>query len=129
MVFQVDGSSRTRTELVSLRTGVITQALNQFIMEPNYVHSPDGRLMAGTALNGDEVVWDENPTDTPVTIPTPDNRSSVTLAPHELLIAEPAGLFVVPDAYCGPLNQVVALAEKLLVRPTALAEAATYNNS
>jgi WD40 repeat protein len=129
MVFQAHGQFGRQTELVTLRTGATIHALGQYSMEGSYTHSPDGRLVAGTALNGDEVVWDENPSDTPVAIPTPDNRSTVTLAPHDLLIAEPTGLLVVPDAYCGPLNQVVALAEKLLVHPTAVAEATSFNDS
>jgi hypothetical protein len=97
-------------------------------MEGGYTHSPDGRLLAGTASNGGEVVWDENPSDVPVAIPTSSSASTVTLAPNDLLVTEPNGLYVVPDAYCGPLNQVVALAERLLVRPTDVAEGTSFND-
>jgi WD40 repeat protein len=125
MLFQVgDGT----TELLNLKTGAISHALGQFDMQGNYVRSPDGRLLAGTALNGDEVVWDEDPADTPVTIPTTSGQSTVTLAAHVLLIAGPFGLSVVPDAYCGPLPEVEALANSLLVHPISLAEATAYGN-
>jgi hypothetical protein len=129
LVFKGGSSPGSPTELVDLRTGAVRKALGQYKMEPGYVHSPDGRLVAGTALTGDEVVWDQDPADTPVAIPTESNQSTVTLAAHVLLIAKPAGLEVMPDDYCGgPLPQVVALAESLLVHPTALAEARSYSN-
>jgi WD40 repeat protein len=128
MMFEGPRSSGSPTELVDLQTGAVRKALGQYDMEGPYVHSPDGRLLAGTALNGDEVVWDQDPADTPVAIPTESNQSTLTLATHVLLIAEPAGLEVMPDAYCGPLPKVVALAESLLVHPIAVAEAASYGN-
>jgi WD40 repeat protein len=126
MMLQGARSSGSSTELVDLRTGAVSKALGQYLMEAHYVHSPDGRLLAGTALNGNEIVWDRDPADTPVTIPTVSNQSTVTLAAHVLLIAKPAGLEVVPDAYCGPLADVVASAKSLLVYPTSLAEATSY---
>ena len=97
-------------------------------MEGGYVHSPDGKLLAGTALNGDEVVWDGNPSEVPAAIQSGSNGSTVTLAPHVLLIARPNGLVVVPDANCGPLTQVIALAQSLLIQPSALAESVAYND-
>jgi WD40 repeat protein len=128
MMFQTHESSQPETELVNLKSGATSLALRQYDMEGGYTHSPDGRLLAGTASNGGEVVWDENPSDVPVAIPTSSSASTVTLAPNDLLVTEPNGLYVVPDAYCGPLNQVVALAERLLVRPTDVAEGTSFND-
>jgi WD40 repeat protein len=129
MVLQV-GVTHLKTEEVDLATGRIHGVLGQFDMEGQYVHSSDGRLLAGTAPNGAEIVWDENPLDAPVVIPTSDPASSVILAGKELLIAEDGdtGLFVLPDLYCGPLNAVVSLGQSLLVHPTALAESFSYND-
>jgi WD40 repeat protein len=130
MVFQVLPLAHPKTVEADLTTGRVRTVLGQFAMQPAYVTSPDGRLVGGTERNGSAIVWDENPSDAPVAIPTSDPVSTVTLAGPDLLISQPGdtGLFVLPDAYCGQLNAVVSLAQSILVHPTALAESFSYND-
>jgi hypothetical protein len=126
MLFQVH---TFKTEEADLETGSVNTVLTQFDMQGTFVDSPNGQLVAGTALNGDEVVWDESPSDTPVAIPTSSPLSAVALARHELLITEGGtALSVLPDSYCDPLNEVVSLGESLVVHPTALAESSSYDD-
>jgi hypothetical protein len=128
MVFGVGSLVFIKTEVVDLATGTTRPVLGGYEMQGTYVNSPDGRVVAGTASNGDVVVWDESPSDLPQTIPTTSSGSYVSLAANVLLIAEPSALFVVPDSYCEPIDQLVPLAQSLLVQPTGWAQATTYND-
>jgi WD40 repeat protein len=126
MITVVGPFAKQKTEVVDLRTGAVTDVLDQYTMGGEFVTNADASLVAGTAFNGDVLVWDERKADTPAVIPTSTDSSSVVLAAGVLLVDEGQGLYVVPDPYCQPLQGVLALAKSLVIEPTALSEGISY---
>ena len=126
MITVVGPFAKQRTEVVDLRTGAIKEVLGQYVMGGDFVTNADASLVAGTAFNGDILVWDEREADAPTIVPTASNSSSVVLAAGVMLIDEGKALYVGPDLYCQPLQAVLSLAKSLVIAPTGLSEEISY---